>query len=234
MPSQSHEARGERILETAAELIVRWGYKKTTVDDIAKQAGVAKGTIYLHWKTREELFRAVLVREELKLIEEVKQRIADDPEGTTLHGSIKHAMFMTMKHPIWKAVLLRDADMLGELVQSDYATTAAQQNMANFKLYLEVLRDQGLLRTDLDMKQLVYLVTAITMGFLLVDPFVPGELKVSDEEAADMLADTIKRTFASGTPTTSEKQQEVAHAFNRYFEGEVDMLKAQEHREEEV
>ncbi len=232
MPSQSHEARGERILETAAELIVRWGYKKTTVDDIAKQAGVAKGTIYLHWKTREELFRAVLVREELKLIEEVKQRIADDPEGTTLHGSIKHATLVTMKHPIWKAVLLRDADMLGELVQSDYATTAAQQNMANFKLYLEVLRDQGLLRTDLDMKQLIYLVTAIMMGFLLVDPFLPEELKVSDEEAADMLADTIKRTFASSTPTTSDKQQEVTHAFNRYFEGEVDMLKAQEHREE--
>ena len=61
MPSQSYEARGERILEAAAELIVRWGYKKTTVDDIARQAGVAKGTIYLHWKTREELFKAVLV-----------------------------------------------------------------------------------------------------------------------------------------------------------------------------
>ncbi len=47
------QERAERILDAAAALIQRWGYNKTTIDDIAKQAGVAKGTIYLHWKTRD-------------------------------------------------------------------------------------------------------------------------------------------------------------------------------------
>ena len=70
MPTQSYEERGERILEAAAALITRWGYKKTTIDDIAKQAGVAKGTIYLHWKTREELFKAVILHEEMELVED--------------------------------------------------------------------------------------------------------------------------------------------------------------------
>ncbi|HEV2653667.1 MAG TPA: TetR family transcriptional regulator, partial [Ktedonobacteraceae bacterium] len=46
------EQREERILDAAAELMVRWGYNKTTIDDIVRSAGVAKGTIYLHWKTR--------------------------------------------------------------------------------------------------------------------------------------------------------------------------------------
>lgn len=44
------QERAHRILDAAAELVLRWGYKKTTIDDIAKQAKVAKGTIYLHWK----------------------------------------------------------------------------------------------------------------------------------------------------------------------------------------
>ncbi len=69
------QERADRILDAAAELILRWGYKKTTIDDIAKQAGVAKGTIYLHWKTREDLFLALLTREDLKLAEDMKQRI---------------------------------------------------------------------------------------------------------------------------------------------------------------
>lgn len=231
MPSQNHETRGERILEAAAELIVRWGYKKTTIDDIAKQAGVAKGTIYLHWKTREELFKAVLIHEELKLMEDMKQRIVSDPEGATLHGMLKHATLATMKRPIWKAVLTHDTEMLGALVQDE---TVTQRSIENFKLYFNVLHEQGLIRSDLDMKQLVYLVNAITIGFLLIDPFLPAEFKVTDEIAVDLLADTIKRTFASRVPTTVEKQHELTQAFNQYLEDGVDILKAQEREEEEL
>ena len=226
MPSQSnYEARGERILAAAAELIVRWGYKKTTIDDIARQAGVAKGTIYLHWKTREELFKAVIVYEELKLTDDMKQRIASDPEGTTLHGMLKHATVATMKHPIWKAVMTRDTEMLGELIQDE---AVVQKSVDNFMVYFNTLREQGLIRTDLNMKQLIYLVNAITMGFLLSDQFLPEDFKVSDEIAGDLLAETVKRTFASGVPATSEKQRELTQAFNQYLDGSVDILKAQQ------
>src|SRR2546426_10017116 len=85
------QERGDRILDAAAELVLRWGYKKTTIDDIAKQAGVAKGTIYLHWKTREDLFLALITREGLKLTEDMKLRFANDPEGSTLRGFVKHS-----------------------------------------------------------------------------------------------------------------------------------------------
>ncbi len=230
MPSQSYEVRRERILEAAAELIVRWGYKKTTVDDIAKQAGVAKGTIYLHWKTREELFKAVLIHEELELMEDLKQRIASDPEGATLHGMLKHATLATMKRPIWKAVMTRDTEMLGTLLQDE---TAIQRSIENFKIYFNVLHEQGLIRSDLDMKQLMYLVNAITVGFLLIDSFLPEEFKVADEMAADLLADTIKRTFASGVPTTLDKQHELTQAFNYYMDDGVNILKEQEYKEVE-
>ncbi|GAC1433623.1 MAG: helix-turn-helix domain-containing protein [Ktedonobacteraceae bacterium] len=227
MPSQSYEARSERILDAAAELIVRWGYKKTTIDDIAKQAGVAKGTIYLHWKTREELFKAVLIHEELKLVEDMKQRIANDPEGATLHGMLKHATLATMKRPIWKAVMTRDTEMLGALVQDE---TATQRSIENFKVYFNVLREQGLIRRDLDMKQFLYLVSAITTGFLLVEPFLPEESKLADEVAVDLLADTIKRTFASGVPTTLDKRDELRQAFNYYMDDGVNILKEQEYK----
>src|SRR5580765_1872965 len=80
------QERGQRILDAAATLILRWGYNKTTIDDIARQANVAKGTIYLHWNTRDELFSALIRREKLEMGEEIRQRIAADPLGSTLGG----------------------------------------------------------------------------------------------------------------------------------------------------
>lgn len=55
--------REQRILDAALALVLRWGYNKTTIDDIAQKANVAKGTVYLHWKSREELFEAMVQRE---------------------------------------------------------------------------------------------------------------------------------------------------------------------------
>src|ERR1700676_2983818 len=75
------EQRADRILDAAAELMLRWGYNKTTIDDVARQAGVAKGTIYLHWKTREDLFTTLMKREYIRLVQDLQQRIASDPEG---------------------------------------------------------------------------------------------------------------------------------------------------------
>src|SRR3954471_13529952 len=68
--------RAEHILDTAAILLLRWGFRKTTVDDVARAAGVAKGTIYLHWKDKNELFLAAVMRAQQQAIAEVQKRIA--------------------------------------------------------------------------------------------------------------------------------------------------------------
>ena len=172
-----------------------------------------------------------MIHEELKLSEDLKQRIASDPEGATLHGMLKHGTLATMKRPIWKAVLTRDTEMLGELAQNE---ALVQQSMENFKTYFNTLREQGVMRTDLDMKQLIYMANAITTGFLLINQFLPEGFKMSDETAADLLAETIKRTFASSVPTTLEKRQELTNAFNHFLDDGVDLLKSQEHKEAEL
>ena len=46
MSKRNTTRRAERLLDAAADLIARFGYDKTTINDIAGQAGVAKGTVY--------------------------------------------------------------------------------------------------------------------------------------------------------------------------------------------
>jgi AcrR family transcriptional regulator len=50
----------ERLYEAAIELIGEHGYTGTTVDEIVARAGVAKGTVYYHFKSKAELVTALL------------------------------------------------------------------------------------------------------------------------------------------------------------------------------
>ncbi|MCY1014609.1 TetR/AcrR family transcriptional regulator [Pyxidicoccus sp. MSG2] len=46
------------ILDAAGEIFVRFGFKKASVEEIARRAGVGKGTIYLYFESKEALFEA--------------------------------------------------------------------------------------------------------------------------------------------------------------------------------
>lgn len=48
------------IIEKAAEVFNRYGYKKTTMDDIAKEVGKGKSSIYYYFKSKEDIFKAVI------------------------------------------------------------------------------------------------------------------------------------------------------------------------------
>ncbi len=50
------EARSQQMLAATAELLERWSYADITMDRIAERAGVAKGTLYLYFRTKESLF----------------------------------------------------------------------------------------------------------------------------------------------------------------------------------
>jgi AcrR family transcriptional regulator len=52
--------RQEDILAAAFEEFAAKGYAEARLDDVAQRAGIAKGTIYLYFKNKELLFRAVL------------------------------------------------------------------------------------------------------------------------------------------------------------------------------
>jgi AcrR family transcriptional regulator len=49
------EAVRESILDATDRLLARFGYRKMTVEDIAVEAGIGKGTIYLHFSSKEEV-----------------------------------------------------------------------------------------------------------------------------------------------------------------------------------
>ena len=60
-----------RILDATERLLARLGYQKTTMDDIAREAGIGKRTIYLHFPSKEEVALGSIDR----IVERLKERL---------------------------------------------------------------------------------------------------------------------------------------------------------------
>ncbi len=83
MADNEHRDQKERILEAAIKRFEYFGYKKTTVDEIAEDAEISKGAVYLHFKSKEEiLLEAMLrhVRERIAIWDEIAASDIPAPE----------------------------------------------------------------------------------------------------------------------------------------------------------
>lgn len=80
------ESRPAELLAAALDLFVERGFAATRLDDVAQKAGVSKGTLYLYYQNKEELFKAVVRENIVPLIEEARAVIerSDEPSAVLL------------------------------------------------------------------------------------------------------------------------------------------------------
>jgi AcrR family transcriptional regulator len=67
------ETTRDRILDAAERLLARLGYRKTTMDDLAVEAGLSKRTIYLHFPSKEEAMLSTIDR----IVDRLLARLGD-------------------------------------------------------------------------------------------------------------------------------------------------------------
>jgi AcrR family transcriptional regulator len=196
--SGARQARAERILDSAGELLRRHGYKRVTIDDVARAAGIGKGTIYLHWKTREALFWAVLQRDAARMITDVLADLAADP-ALALPSQLMRAIFLGVsRRPLVQALLLSDVEVLGDLA-SDETVSAGQRELAGSENYLEILAELGLLRPGLTVEAAGHILASVMRGFYQAEPDAGAGLPLGAQ--ADLLADVLHRSLeADGEP----------------------------------
>jgi TetR/AcrR family fatty acid metabolism transcriptional regulator len=72
------DRRRRELLEAAARVVARRGYAATRAEDVAVEAGVAKGTVFLHFGSREGVLRALFESFEADLLAVVERTVATD------------------------------------------------------------------------------------------------------------------------------------------------------------
>jgi AcrR family transcriptional regulator len=211
------QERAQRILDAAADLLLRWGYKRVTINDIARQTGIGTGTIYLHWKTRDALFEALMLRENIAIYRELLQRIRSDPQEVLLHQVMRSTLLIVMNRPLARALYTGDSELLGKLAQSSLAMQTRQ--VAPAKEFFALLRNLGLLRTDMDLSTQLYAFSATVTGFYLADPLLADEDQVPLERKAEALARTVQLAFEPETPPSpAALREQIVPEIAQYLE----------------
>jgi AcrR family transcriptional regulator len=209
LASDRRALRAQRILDAATLLLQRWGYNRVTIDDIAKQAGIGKGTIYLHWPSREALFHAALQRELFQLIERFWSTLSEHPEELLLHRLVRYFWLAANQRPLIRAIVVQDLDTLGRLVRAGDQLLMAQQYKA-FEDYLELLKKHQLIRADLTAAEIMFIYRATITGFFVADNLVPEQYQPALQRKADLLASVFQRSLEIPDPAPARAIAAVA------------------------
>lgn len=106
--------RPEELLEAALAVFGERGFRQTTLEEVATRAGVSKGTVYLYYASKDDLFRAVIEKKVVVLLEDA-ELMAKTHAGTATE------LLVETVHRMWEAMSRPDIVCMGKLVQAELA-----------------------------------------------------------------------------------------------------------------
>jgi TetR/AcrR family fatty acid metabolism transcriptional regulator len=147
MREQSRRETRRRLIEAGKKLFARRGFARTRATDISREAGVAVGTLYVHFTDKEDLLREILFRGFAE-IHAVVRRITDTEYATVRESVRAHAEALVgyaAEHPALFQILF----------STEVTTTAAGAEllgslMAHQEERLREGMAEGYFRADLD------------------------------------------------------------------------------------
>ncbi|MFI7101436.1 TetR/AcrR family transcriptional regulator [Streptomyces sp. NPDC050161] len=188
------DGRGVRILRAAGELLVAWGYRRVTIEEIARRAGVGKGTVYLHWKTKDALLLAVVLDSKQGAMERQLARMRADPLEV-LPSAVASSYYLdALDDPVLRAVHTDDSGILGrldEIAAVELAELVAHGDQALCR-HLGALRACGLVRDDMSVTDQRYTLMAVLTGFFTTEALLDGRAPATTEPRARLLARTVQ------------------------------------------
>lgn len=190
------------VIEAATRLFAERGYELTDVDTIAEEAGVAKGTIYFHFETKENLFLAVADHGMQRLEEHVRKSIAastDIVESLRTAG-IEAATFF-QKHPELVEIMIQErAQFRGQI--PDTHIVYRERNRADFENLLLQGVKCGLFK-NIDIVEALHVGANMLYG-LVVTSCIAGDSKLIRKRAifaVDLFLDSILAQPRASEPT---------------------------------
>jgi AcrR family transcriptional regulator len=187
------------ILDAAAELLLRYGYDRTTLDDVARAAGVSKSTVYQRWGGREALFVAVLRHQHAGMRRRVRDLVTAVPGPVGLRELVTAQVRAYQDQPLMAALLLRDDGVLGRLRATAENAPLPRDSTVGLLVRLHAA---GWIRTDRTLAELVAVLSAVFHGYFVTAPLLPASLQVPADAVPDLLAETVHRALTRAEPLT--------------------------------
>ena len=204
MPKSSNEARKHRILDAASDLFVHFGYDKTTVSDIAREAGVSKGAIYLHFDSKDDLFEALLLRAMVKYGEQWLTLIDEDPKGGTIAGMYKNMLYALSSSPFMSILLKRDGRVLGNYLRKPDTILRSSHHRSTRHEFVQMMQEAGAIRKDVDARVTAHIMNMLSYGLVAMSDIMPKEEIPPTEAIIEGIADLMDKALTPADGGDSE------------------------------
>jgi AcrR family transcriptional regulator len=177
LPADAQAAK-QQLMDAAESCFDRYGISKTTMDDIAKMAGVSRPTVYRHFDDRDTLILAVVMRRSRQLIERAQKFISKQP--TFEEQLVEGLLFLVDKGRKDPFVRLLVSPEHMELANQVLGASTAAVDLA-YEMWEPILieaRDRGEIRPELDFRAVATWITYLILlliGRGDIEPDVAGQ-----------------------------------------------------------
>lgn len=174
--------RRQRVLQAARETVLRLGYDKAGLRDIAARAGLSKSAIYLDFASKEALVDELIRTDSVAFATELFAAAdAEASGGAAAAGSASgfgplfaHTIALLQRHPFLRSLLAGDEGLLGAYVRRHRGRFLAARSALNRSL-LELLRRRGRLRSVVDADAAAPLLMMLAIGYVETPTEVAGD-----------------------------------------------------------
>ena len=203
----------KRVLDSAKDLFLHYGFDKTTMNDIANKAGVSKSTIYTRWKKKDDLFDTLIWRESKEYTEIWMERVEADPNGGTYGGWMRHALGAFFENEFLRALYKNDRRMIGGMLQRRGIEAMFTQRIQMFMVFFKQMQDAGVVRNDIDPLTMTYLMNSLQYGLIHFDDIIPESHTPEIDGALLMMVDMFEKYIIPEDGGDSEAGKRVLRQF---------------------
>ncbi|MEV6136862.1 helix-turn-helix domain-containing protein [Nocardia sp. NPDC051990] len=187
--------RERAILDTAAVLLLRLGYNRLTMGDVADGVALHRGLVYLHFKSKDELVEAVARRELERYSGRWRERLLADPQGGSV-ASVYRAMAGALQQlPLAAAVVARDQGIFGKYLRRPENLFEKLETVGT-QSFLQAMQQAGAIRAEIDTRAVAFVLDALTPALRQTFPrhgqAVTASALPSTEQVVDALAELLE------------------------------------------
>lgn len=156
----------ERILEAARLCFSQFGFNKTAMEDIAREAGVSRGSVYRHFPDKESLFQAVGQEATREFLDETRLRTASVDTLTEQIEEIAELTFTFVRdNPLNAAMVRVDPDAFARLLTTESSDLLSMALDAVVPL-IDAAIARGEVRPDLDVRRAAEWITRMVFSLV--------------------------------------------------------------------
>lgn len=188
-----YQERTLDILEKSEGILLRYGYTKSTIDDIAASAKLGKGTLYLHWKSKDELFKTLFYKLSAEILHQMLLEVQKDQETIRFDKIVSMIYRLCHERALIVALFTKDSKLLGRFLDQKNPSQTQQAKFDSLINSLHMYRQHHLVKDDMPIESQAHTINMLLIGMFTYDNYLTETRHIDIK--VELLENIIRNTF---------------------------------------